>query len=67
MYCGSLFVWVGGGTMEGPPTFVAGSCVPGASVVGDEADSSLLAALARRNDKDFGFVRVTCVLDRGGL
>ena len=40
--------------MEGPPTFVAGNCVPGGSVVGDEADSSLLAALARRNDKDFG-------------
>ena len=25
--------------------------------MGDEADSSLLAALARRNDKDFGFMR----------
>jgi len=56
MYCGSLFVWDGGRTMEGPPTFVAGNCVPGGSVVGDEADSSLLAALARRNDKDFWFL-----------
>ena len=43
--------------MEGPPTFVEGSGVPGGSLVGDEADSSLLAALARRNDKDFGCAR----------
>lgn len=28
-------------------------------VAGDEADSSLLAALARRNDKDFGLMRGT--------
>jgi hypothetical protein len=28
MYCGSLFVWDGGRTIEGPPTFVAGNCVP---------------------------------------
>jgi len=41
--------------MEGPPTFVAGSGVPRGGVEGDEADSSLLAALARRNDKDFVF------------
>ena len=27
MYCGSLFVWKGGRTMEVPPTFVAGSGV----------------------------------------
>ena len=42
--------------MKGPPRFVAGNCVPGGGVVGDEADSSLLAALARRNGKDFVFV-----------
>ena len=29
--------------MEGPPTFVDGSGVPGRGVEGDEADSSLLA------------------------
>ncbi len=36
-------------------------------VVGDEADSSLLAALACRNDQDFGVVRGRGVLERAGL
>jgi hypothetical protein len=55
MYCGSLFVWEGGRTMEGPPLNSSMEWCAERDVVGEEADSSLLAALARRNDKDFGF------------
>jgi len=55
MYCGSLFVWEGGRTMEGPPIFVEGVvCRDG--VMGEEADSSLLAALARRSYVDSSYV-----------
>jgi len=90
MYCGSLFVWGGGGTMEEPPTFVAGSgCREGAGwgmkqippcslrslvgmikILGDGRLSKFQGfwvVLTRGNGKVFGFVRVSCVLDRGVL